>query len=265
MKVLLCPFHRCGHCDSISVTGHWHTLFVPEVGCEIGLYYFKRTLLGRIVAKRSLECISHLTTPDLTSLKYMTLCTCLCRNHPFESPQSPSPSSLGEYLMSAQKTLTHILCPSSSLRLLAPLLRHPRSIQRHLYRTQASFPDEPGVLRVHRHAHGCGNQKQSGRTAPYLTMSFTVPWPPKDADASQIWTKSFSDTNLSASGPNLILLTSFQFKALEGFVWLPRPQSCITHRKQKCLGNNCLEFSPHTVEVLNIQEDAEVRRSKINK
>lgn len=62
--------------------------------------------------KRSLECISHLTIPDLMSLKYMTLCTCLCRNHPFESPQSPSPSSLGEYLMSAQKTLAHISAPA---------------------------------------------------------------------------------------------------------------------------------------------------------
>lgn len=115
-----------------------------------------------------------------------------------------------------------------------------------------------------RHAQGGGNQKRSRRTAPYLTMSFTVSSPPKDADGSQTGTKSFNDTNLSASGPSLLLLTSSQCRVLEGFVWLPRPQSCITHRQQKGQGNSGLDFSPHTVEVLNIQEDSEVR-AKMNK
>ena len=115
-----------------------------------------------------------------------------------------------------------------------------------------------------RHAQGGGNQKWSRRTAPYLTMSFSVSSPPKDTDGSQTGTKSFNDTNLSASGPSLLLLTSSQCRVLEGFVWLPRPQSCITHRQQKGQGNSGLDFSPHTVEVLNIQEDSEVR-AKLNK
>lgn len=263
--VLLCPFHRCGHCDSISVTGHWHTLFVPEVACEIGLYYFKPTLFGRIVVKRSFECIGHLTIPDLICIKYMTLRHLLTQKPPPLSPPS-LPPSLGEHLMNAQKTLAHILCPSSSLRLLAPLLRlNPRRIQRYLYRTQASFPDEPGVLRVPDMPRALAiRSRVEGQPLIWLWILLFL-CPPKDADGSQTGTKSFSDTNLLASGPNLLLLTSFQFRVLEGFVWLPRPRLCITHRQQKGQGNNFLEFSPHTVEVLNIQKDSEVRRSKINK
>lgn len=86
---------------------------MPEVGCEIGLYYFKATLFGRIVVKRSFECIGHLTIPDLICIKYMTLRHLLTQTPPPFSPPS-LPPSLGEHLMNAQKTLAHILCPSSS-------------------------------------------------------------------------------------------------------------------------------------------------------
>ena len=98
--------------------------------------------------KRSLECISHLTIPDLMSLKYMTLCHLLMQKPPlWISPVSVSLLP-GRVSHECSENTCSYLCPSSSLRLLAPLLRHPRRIQRHLYRTQASFPDEPGVLRV---------------------------------------------------------------------------------------------------------------------
>lgn len=91
-------------------------------------------LFGRIVVKRSFECVGHLTIPDLIYIKYMTLCHLLTQKSPPLNPPS-LPPSLGEHLMSAQKTLAHVLCPSSSLRLLAPLLRlNPRRIQRYLYR-----------------------------------------------------------------------------------------------------------------------------------